>query len=196
MVAEAHDVDEARRLLAADKSEELAQELAWSAADSGCAAIVEMALGQIPWPLNDQRWHWVIIQPIRGATSDHASREGHFASMAAILRHGVDPNIARFGETTLHFAAGYHGDVDGEERARFAAMLLDHGASMTVRDDLLKATPLGWACRWGRKELAALLIARGASIHEADAEPWATPKVWAEKSKNAEILTLLTEHHG
>ncbi|MGA7524889.1 MAG: hypothetical protein WBW84_20735 [Acidobacteriaceae bacterium] len=35
-------------------------------------------------------------------------------------------------------------------RARFAAMLIDHGARLDLRDDLLKSTPLGWACRWGR----------------------------------------------
>ena len=62
-------------------------------------------------------------------------------------------------------------------------MLLDHGARLDLRDDLLKSTPLGWACRWGRKELVELLIARGAPVNEPDAEPWATPRAWAEKMK-------------
>lgn len=44
MIAESHDIDEARRLLSASPSEELAHEFAWSAADHGCAAIVELAL--------------------------------------------------------------------------------------------------------------------------------------------------------
>lgn len=191
MVAEAHDVAEAGRLLLADPSEDLASELAWSAADSGCAAIVALALARLARPPNDPRWHWVLIQPIRGATADRESREGHFASMELLLRHGIDPNVARYGQTALHFAAAYRGSVSNADRARFAAMLLDHGARLDLRDDLLKSTPLGWACRWRRKQLAELLIARGAPIDEPDAEPWATPKAWAEKMGQEEIRALL-----
>jgi hypothetical protein len=43
MVAEAHDVAEARRLLDADVSEELARELTWSGTDHGCTEIVSLA---------------------------------------------------------------------------------------------------------------------------------------------------------
>jgi len=81
--------------------------------------------------------------------------------------------------------------VGDEDRARFAAMLLDHGAKLDVRDDLLKSTPLGWACRWGRIKLAELLIERGAPIHEPDAEPWATPEAWATRMKQTAILSML-----
>jgi ankyrin repeat protein len=189
MVAEAHDVDEARRLLESDTSEELASELAWSAADNGCPAIVELALLRLEWPRDDRRWHWIIIQPIRGAAA--SGNEGHFQCMEALLRHGVDPNVSSFGQTVLHFAAAYHGPVGGADRARFASMLLDHGARLDVRDDLLKSTPLGWACRWGRKELVELLLSRGAPVEEPDAESWATPKAWAEKMKHDSVLALL-----
>ena len=41
------------------------------------------------------------------------------------------------------------------------AMLIDRGARLDLRDDLLKSTPLGWACRWGRFEMAEVL-SRGA----------------------------------
>jgi ankyrin repeat protein len=194
MVAEAHDVGEARRLLAADPSEELARELVWSAADHGCAAIVEIALPYIKWPLTDPRWHWVLIQPIRGATGNSAGNEGHFQSMAALLRHGLDPNVQRFGQTALHFAAAHHGVVGDEDRARFASMLLDYGARLDLRDDLLKSTPLGWACRWGRRKLVELLIQRGAPVNEPDAEPWATPREWARKMMQDEVLAILQEH--
>ncbi len=34
-----------------------------------------------------------------------------------------------------------------------ASILLDAGARTDVRDEFLKSTPLGWACRWGRVEL-------------------------------------------
>ncbi len=194
MIAEAHDVVEATRLLEADASEELARELAWSAADYGCPAIVELALQHLNWPASDPRWHWILIQPIRGAGTNHPDHEGHFKCMAVLLRHGIDANVSRFGQTALHFAAARQGNLTGAERARFAAMLLDHGAKFDLRDELLKSTPLGWACRWGRKELVELLIALGAPVNEPDAEPWATPLAWAEKMGQHDVLTVLREH--
>ncbi len=191
MVAETHDVEEAKRLLEADTSEELASELTWSAADHGCPAIVEMALRRLQWPANDRKWHWILIQPIRGAGGDGSNNEGHFACMAALLGHGIDVNVPRLGQTALHFVAAVQGGLSGGDRARFASMLIDHGARLDLRDDLLKSTPLGWACRWGRKELVELLIARGARVDEPDAEPWATPKRWAEKMKHDAVLAAL-----
>ena len=110
--------------------------------------------------------------------------------MEALLAHGVDANVSRYGQTALHFAAG-RGNMSDGVRARFASMLLDHGARLDLRDDLLKSTPLGWACRWGRKELAAVLIARGAPVDEPDAEPWATPEAWAKKMGQSGILEAL-----
>lgn len=192
MIAEAHNVDEARRLLNADSSEDLARELAWSACDHGCLAIVELALPRLAWPRDDARWHWVIIQPIRGATAGRKDPQGHFACMAALLKHGVDPNVMRYGQTALHFAAAYQGNVSGEDRARFAAMLLDGGARLDMRDDLLQSTPLGWACRWGRINLAQTLIARGAPVDEPDAEPWATPIAWARKMGREDMVAALS----
>lgn len=123
-----------------------------------------------------------------------AVNHGHLEmirSMAALLGRGIDTNVSRFGQTALHFAAAYHGRVTDEDRARFACLLLDHGARLDVRDDLLKSTPLGWACRWGRQKLAELLIQRGAPVHEADAEPWATPRAWAAKMKHTGVLNIL-----
>ena len=81
-----------------------------------------------------------------------------------------------------------------EERTAFATTLLDAGARIDVRDDILKSTPLGWACRWGRVELVTLLLERGADPIEADAEPWATPKAWAEKMGHDPVLAVLREH--
>jgi ankyrin repeat protein len=194
MVAEAHDEAEARRLLESDASEALASELVWSAADNGCPAIVEMALKNLTWAPNDSRWHWVIIQPIRGVGTNHPDHEGHFRCMDVLLRHGIDANVSRYGQTALHFVAARHGNVSGAERARFAAMLIDHGARLDLRDDMLKSTPLGWACRWGRKELVELLIARGAPVNEPEAEPWATPVAWAQKMGHGAVLEVLREH--
>jgi len=193
MVSANHDVAEARRLLLESPTEELASELAWSAADHGCPQIVELALPHLDWPRSDPRWHWIIIQPIRGAGNISAQNEGHFRCMAALLRHGVDPSVSSRGHTALHFAAARHAGLSGEDRARFASMLIDHSASLSLRDDLLKSTPLGWACRWGQIELVKLLLSRGAPVHEPDAEPWATPIAWARKMNQNAILLLLEE---
>jgi ankyrin repeat protein len=192
MVAEMHDIAEAKRLLTDAPSEELVKELAWSAADHGCPEIVELALPLLDFSAQDSRWwHWLLIQPIRGAGADSSQNNGHFRSLEIILRCGVDPNVSRYSQTTLHFAAAYHGAVSGEDRARFAALLIDHGARLDMRDDLLKSTPLGWACRWGRRELVELLIRRGAPVREKDAEAWATPEAWARKMNHPEVLEIL-----
>ena len=84
--------------------------------------------------------------------------------------------------------------VTSEEVVEFAEVLLDAGARLDIRDDLLKSTPLGWACRWGRAELVRLLLERGADPVEADAEPWATPQAWAEKMGRDSVLAVLREH--
>jgi ankyrin repeat protein len=196
MVAEAHDIEEAKRLLADEPSEELASELAWSAADHGCPEIVALAVRHLDWPAQDHRWHWVLIQPIRGAGDDSTQNDGHFRSMETLLRHGIDPNVSRFNQTPLHYAAARQSGLSGEDRARFAAMLIDHGANLYLRDDLLKSTPLGWACRWGQRELVELLIQRGAPVREEDAEPWSTPEAWTRKMDHPEILAILERNAG
>jgi ankyrin repeat protein len=194
MVAATHDVEEAKRLLANAPNEELAQELAWSAADHGCPEIVAMALAHLDWAATDRRWHWILIQPMRGAGDDSTQNEGRFRSLGVLLRHGVDANVERFHETALHFTAACQGGLSGDDRARFAAMLIDHGARLDMRDDLLKSTPLGWACRWRRTEMVKLLIQRGAPVRERDAEAWATPEAWAQKMGHIEIQAILNQN--
>jgi ankyrin repeat protein len=185
----ANDTGEARRMLEADASEETARELAWSAACNGCPAIVEMALPRLNWAPDDPRWHWILIQPIR-SVGDRAEDEAFFACMALLLKRGIDPNVTRRGETALHYAAARANPTEGQ-RVRFAAMLLDRGARLDARDELLRSTPLGWACRWGRRELVEMLIARGAMPAEPDAEAWATPLAWAAKMGHTAIAELL-----
>ncbi|HUE02602.1 MAG TPA: ankyrin repeat domain-containing protein [Bryobacteraceae bacterium] len=190
-IAMAQDVAEARRMLEADSGEELAREFVWSAACNGCPAIVELALPRLQWAADDPRWHWILIQPVR-SVGDREDDADFFACMALLLRHGIDPNVTRRGETALHYTAA-RANPTGAQRVRFAAMLLDRGARLDVRDELLQSTPLGWACRWGRRELAELLIERGAAVNEPDAEPWATPLAWAEKMGHAGIAGLLRQ---
>lgn len=196
MVAETHDVEQAKRILANDPSDEVVRELAWSAAHHGCPEILELALARIQWQFTDDRWwHWILMQPPRGASAVSAENAGQFSAMGLLLKHGVNPNVARYGQTVLHFIAAYQGEVNESDRARFADILIAHGAKLDVRDDLLQSTPLGWACRWGRQKLAETLMANGAAPEEPEAEPWATPKAWAAKKEQFEMLKLL-QHPG
>ena len=85
MVAVAHDIEEAKRLLAEAPNEEVVSELAWSAAEHGCPEIVAMAIAHLDWPAQDRRWHWMLIQPIRGAGDDSAKNAGHLKSLQVLL---------------------------------------------------------------------------------------------------------------
>ena len=200
LVAQAHDVVEARRMLESDASEEVAHELCWSAAESGCPAIVELALPHLKWAATDPRWLWILIQPIRGVGQRSgalpaATMDGLSRCQALLLERGIDVNVASgLGQTVMHFTTARHGIENESDRVSFAAMLLDAGARLDLRDHLLKSTPLGWACRWGRKELVELLIARGAPVNEPDGEPWTTPLAWATKMGHAAIERQLREH--
>jgi ankyrin repeat protein len=88
--------------------------------------------------------------------------------------------------------------VDSFGEAQFVGMeaLLEAGATVGGRDDLLKSTALGWACRWGRVRVASLMLKHGADPVEPDVEPWARPRVWAEKQGHAEIIELLRKYGG
>jgi len=93
-----------------------------------------------------------------------------------------------------HDVAALGGEKTAAASPEFAAMLLDAGAKINERDDVLKSTPLGWACRWGRVPLVRLLLERGADPAESDAELWATPRAWADKMDHAAVLAVLLEH--
>ena len=69
--------------------------------------------------------------------------------------------------------------------------MLDAGGRLDIRDDLLKSTPLGWACRWGNADVVKLFLDRGADPVKANAEPWAKPRARAEKMHHPEIVELL-----
>jgi ankyrin repeat protein len=190
-----HDVAMAKRMLEDNPDEHTIEELLWSAADHGCPEIVAMALRHVTLAKDDPRWHWVLMQPPRGASGDPAANEGHFRCLELLLTYGVDANVGRKSATVLHFTAA-RGGLDEASRVRFAEILLDHGARTDLRDDILKSTPLGWACRWGRLEMAEVLLKRGALVEESDAELWATPIAWAQKMGHSHILELLEGNLG
>ena len=182
----------------------MGEELLSAGACGGDPEIVRMALALVDWPRDDPRWFGILEQPLRiwnhssGHWANHEWDRGSYLTCFRLLLERCDPNIrgrttdqGQFGLTILHSVAGSREHVTPEERGAFATMLLDAGARVDVRDNLLKSTPLGWACRWGRVELVKLLLERGADPVEADAEPWATPRAWAEKGHHAAVLALL-----
>jgi ankyrin repeat protein len=160
---------------------DLAEQMLWAASWTD-PEIVRLCLPHITRPRDDPWWNYVLV---------HAALPESFK---LILDRGVDPDVrGDEGYTILHHLASDYGAASNERVIR-ATMLLDAGASLTIRDSLLKSTPLGWACRWGRIELVQLYLERGADALEADAERWATPLAWATKRGHHEIIELLRSH--
>ena len=177
---------------------ELIEELLWSGACGGDPGIVSMALARTDWPADDGRWYRMLEQPLRlwnhmpsFWANEAFDRSTYLTCFELVLRRS-DPNVVgRFGMVILHDLAGARQHVTEEDQVDFATLLVDAGASLDRRDDLLLSTPLGWACRWGRVELVRLLLERGADPIEEDAEPWATPRAWAEKRGHTAVRELL-----
>ena len=159
---------------------DLAEQMLW-AAGSCDAEIVRMCLPYVTRKPDDPWWNYVLM---------HATLPECFK---LLLDHGVDPDVTGVGgHTTLHHLAT--NTAFDENRIDLATLLLDAGATISKHDQLLKSTPLGWACRWGRIELVKLYLERGADPVEANAEPWATPLAWATKGGHRDIVELLRLH--
>jgi ankyrin repeat protein len=183
--------------------ETLAAQLLWGGACGGDPEIVRMALEQIDWARDDPRWFTMLEQPLRtwthGSACENWKRDTYLTCFRLLLERS-DPNLrgrptddGQFGLTILHSIVA-RGDMTPEERVAFATAILDQGARLDIRDNLLKSTPLGWACRWGRLPLVKLLLGRGADPLEADGEPWASPAAWAERMNHNEVLEELRQH--
>lgn len=183
------------------------EQLLWAAACGGEPAIIALCLPGIERRPDDPWWSHVLRQPMRiWNHGPHASggfdRSTYPRCLELLLAHGVGPDVTdHHGFTALHHVAQAGATwgrqvITEDERGAFAALLLDAGADLTRRDPLLRSTPLGWACRWGRYELARLLIERGAAADEPDAAPWATPLAWAAKMGHDELAALLRRHGG
>ncbi len=161
----------------------VSEDLLRGAADGGDPEIVRMALPGVDWSGEDPRWFWILMQAVWAGSPE----------CLALLLARCNPNLRhpRFGRTILHDVAGLGLKNTDEQSQVLAAVLLDAGARVDVRDDILRSTPLGWACRWGRIGMVRLLLDRGADPVEADAEPWATPLAWAEKMGHREVATVI-----
>jgi ankyrin repeat protein len=172
------------------------------ALSGGAAEIVRIVLPRITWPRDDERWFRMLAGgvdfwnhiPWLYAGNKSLDRESYVTAFR-LLAARCDPNVAGgFGRRALHEVAAAGAHVTDDEVTVCAEILLQTGARTDVRDDLLKSTPLGWACRWGRVGVVRALLTNGADPVERDAEPWATPRAWAEKKNRVAVLELLREH--
>jgi hypothetical protein len=170
--------------------EKVAEQILWSGASGRSAEVVCMALERIDWPRDHPRWFWMLWRPLPGHRDLTEAEQADSRATFRLILERCDPNLRapESGQTMLHEVIARDHGVGGS----LATMLLDAGARTDIRDEFLKSTPLGWACRWESIPLVKLLLARGADPVEADAAPWATPKAWAEKKQNATILRLLS----
>ena len=196
-VALFHETDLARQMLAADPG--VARELLHFGAMGGGDGVVQAALEHIDWGRDDERWFRVLVEPlsflhhIPWLNSEYRGfdRRTYLECFRHILRRSGPNHTGGFGRTPLHEAAAMGDWVTDDEAGLFGEALLDAGANMDVRDDILKSTPLGWACRWGRASVARLLLDRGADRLETGAEAWARPRAWAQKMGHGEIVEML-----
>jgi ankyrin repeat protein len=153
--------DLAKELLAAGADME---KMLWAATCGGDAEIVRMTLEHIDWARDDLRWFSALEQAIRVKEDG-----GAYVECFRLLLDRCDPNLrgrpqdkGQFGLTILHSVAGARSHVTVDDRVAFATMLLDAGARLDIRDNLLQKTPLGWARRYGQEELVKLFVERGA----------------------------------
>jgi ankyrin repeat protein len=194
------DIEKAKQLIADEAAgklppgligpqETLGELLLWSGGSGGHPEMVRLALQIFNLPRDDPRWWWMLWHPL-------------FRSLECfkLVLQKCNPDVSLyFGRTILHDIVGMYGrDRNREGRdstgdaVGFATAVLDAGGRLDVRDDLLKSTPLGWACRWGLADVVKLLLDRGADPREPEAEAWATPLAWARKGNHSGVLALLT----
>ena len=181
---------------------DLAERLLWSAGCGGDINLTGLCLRILDWKPTDRRWMSILEQPLRlwrlhpHRKHTDFDRTVYPRIFKMILDHGADPNVVgRFGYRLAHRLAAC-GSVWNQpimtklERVEFATTLIDHGADLNVLDELLLSSPLGWAVRWGRRELAELYLDHGADPSLSGAI-WASPLAWAEKKGFTEMASLI-----
>jgi ankyrin repeat protein len=179
----------------------LVEDLLRFGGDGGATEIVRMALARVDWPRTDVRWFRMLAAPLNfwhhipwlQAGNKELDRNGYLECFRLVLG-ACDANIVgSFGRTILHEIAAMGDWITEDEVIAFGRAALEAGARSGGRDDILKSTPLGWACRWGRIKLVRLLMEHGAVLEEKDAESWAQPLAWARKMGHNEIISMLSQ---
>jgi ankyrin repeat protein len=182
----------------------VAEQLVGAAARGGDPEILRIAMDRVDWQRGDPRWYGALVQPLGfwnhwiGPWCHHEWDRSTYLTCFRMVLERLGPPIGqgRFGVTILHEIVTMGDHVTAEERVAFATAALDAGARLDIRDELLKSTPLGWACRWAREELVRLFLHRGADPMEPEAEPWATPEAWATRMNRDAVLRELRKRRG
>ena len=105
-----------------------------------------------------------------------------------LFESGMNPNLRGWlGITPLHRFAR-EGAIDR------AAVFLDHGADLRLRDEEFCTTPLGYAALNGRLAMVEFLLRRGATVRLPDDPAWATPLALALHRGHDEVACLLRAH--
>ncbi|MCI0742189.1 MAG: ankyrin repeat domain-containing protein [Gemmataceae bacterium] len=151
------------------------------------AELLELYLDSDPTVLKRMDLHSGIVYP------------GSPALVRKLLARGLDPNRPDWiGKTFLH-ACAENGDRS------VAAVFLDAGADLNVRDIEFQGTPLAAAVRSccgvkdpklserGRR-MVEFLLKRGAAPNLPGDASWATPLAWARKGGRADIEKILKKH--
>lgn len=149
----------ARRLLAAEQSgtldprafgwpvgpdSRIADELLWGAAGAGQPHIVRLCLAHIDQPREAPYWYTMLREPMYiGRNSSEARRDAMLECFRLLLEradlsvHGDRSRGWVGGRTLLHDLAADRHEMAAEDRLTIATMLLDAGARLDIRDDLL-----------------------------------------------------------
>jgi ankyrin repeat protein len=117
----------------------------------------------------------------------------HTDMLRTLLAHGMSPDLMNWQYQTLLHLVCRGPDTTGAA-VELAAVLLDAGADISVRDDEYQSTALAWAARTNAAQMVEFLLARGAPTNLPDDEPWATPLAWAERRQHGEIVSILRRH--
>lgn len=108
----------------------------------------------------------------------------HYETAAFLLESGMNPNHMNWRRVTLLHDLAFKGELSKIQ------LLLDYGVEINPIDEEYCSTPLGFASRWGQRDVVSLLLDRGADVNRAGA-PWAMPFAWARAKGHAEIATDL-----
>jgi hypothetical protein len=164
------DIEAVTAALAADPTLADDPQALVAAAENGHESIVRLILSHQPG----------VIQRVAVVARTRELTEFLFQS-------GMNPDLAGWlGVTPLHRFAR-EGDVEK------AAIFLEHGANLHVRDEEFCTTPLGYAAAAGRQRMVEFLLRRGSKVSLPDDFPWATPVALAAYKGHDEIVRVLKE---
>jgi ankyrin repeat protein len=108
--------------------------------------------------------------------------------LRAFLAAGANPNVsAGEGRTVLHYLALDPAAVES------AKVLLEFGADLNARDDIIRGTPLTWAVIRGNETMVRFFLTNGSLQQLPDDDPWSTPTFWATYLGHEQIGKLLTQ---